>query len=83
MSINSKVKTPSLKQRKSFPKLMISNSGNVVLMRGPHEGTLLRLKDKSTTDVRVGQHCDGWAMGNFSDFEDDLILSNSREESNE
>ena len=58
---------------KDFPKLMVSDVGNIVYFSKPKSGTLLR---KGVGVTSEGEHRDGWAMENFTDYPHSITLSN-------
>ena len=57
-----------------FPKLMISEDGNIVLFTELYVGTLV--KGEAGMNI-VGDHYDGWNMVNFHDYTGTITLENS------
>lgn len=58
----------------SYPKLMISNNGNIVLFTEDSTGTMVNVKEGIYS---LGCHDNGgWEMNGFEDFYGEVILSN-------
>lgn len=57
-----------------FPKLMISESGTIVLFQESDKGVCL--KDGCLTFKKVGQYTNDWSMHYFTDFDGKVTLSN-------
>ena len=61
------------KEKFSYPKLMISDNGCIVLMNKPNEGTCIV---RGNTSNLVGNHYTGWIMSNFEDYAGTVTLEN-------
>lgn len=66
------IETPKEKTEKPFPKLMISNSGRVVLFHEKNQG----ISVIDPTGEPIGEYSKGWKMNLFNDFDQSVILSN-------
>ena len=58
-------------QTKSYPKLMVSDQGTIILFSACGVGTILASKSHG-----VGHHATSWSMECFKDFNGEVILSN-------
>lgn len=68
-----KVNETPKKNVKSFPKLMSSHKGTIVLFYTKYCGVCLQ---NGGTNTPIGQYSTGWAMEFFEDFEGEVTLSN-------
>lgn len=57
----------------SFPKIMTTDNGMVVLFQSSCCGVVLSSSQK---DWRVGEYSDSWIPNHFKDYFGDIILSN-------
>ena len=73
MAIKSKESSTGIKAI-SFPKLMISNNGTVVLMNEDASGTALT--SNRTSFYKVGHYATDWIMGSFVDYNGTITLEN-------
>ena len=72
MAIKSKIRGIGSNKPNPFPKLMVSNKGNIVLFCEPKKGTVVYAQYKTVT----GEWSDTWAMSEFIDYEGEVRLSN-------
>lgn len=73
--MKAKVKNKKSPSVTPFPKLMISNGGNLVLFKAPSRGTLV--SPSKTNNEEAGHTSDYWAMSGFKDFHGKVTLSNN------
>lgn len=66
------VRAPS----RTYPKLMVSSVGTVVLFERPTQGTVV---GSSTKHIKVGEHSSNWDMSNFTDYSGSVTLENSND----
>jgi hypothetical protein len=59
----------------TYPKLMISHEGTIVLFYNPAIGVVL-LQGNSLC-YKIGHHSLAWDMNNFSDYYEAITLQNS------
>lgn len=73
-----KVTVNEFKARKSlpFPKLMTDGKGLIILMYKPDCGTIVGIKGHYHGMMGIGEHCEGWDMDRFHDFEGSVKLQN-------
>jgi len=62
------------KEEKTFPKLMATEKGKVVLFYEHAKGVLLA--QDANKKQPVGHYSSSWYMGAFADFEGSITLSN-------
>jgi len=60
-------------KKESYPRLMISTTGTIVLFYAPWSGTCLRAGEPIES---VGAYSTNWDMERFSDFEGTVELKN-------
>ena len=69
-------KTTEKKQEpKPFPKLMISETGNIVLFSEPDFGTLI--VPSSTIGKEIGYWQKSWATEFFTDYNEPITIQNA------
>ena len=73
MGISSSASFPESNKELSYPKLMVSGQGCIVLMTSYGEGTCLV---KGNTENTIGHHDTRWSMTHFKDFYGNVILEN-------
>jgi hypothetical protein len=61
-------------KKKDFPKLMISESGNIILFKKWGVGTII----VSESNENIGNHYTDFAMELFSDFDGEILLRNNQ-----
>ena len=70
------VKTTTEKQEpKPFPKLMISENGNIVLFSEPDFGTLI--VPSSTIGKEIGYWHESWDTEVFTDYNEPITIQNA------
>ncbi len=73
--MKSVVNVENAKAEKPFPKLMISESGRIVLFSKLGCGTVLREPEVETA-YSIGHYSDTWSLTKFTDFNGTVTLSN-------
>jgi alpha-glucosidase (family GH31 glycosyl hydrolase) len=61
----------------SFPKLMKSQGGSLVLFSEPENGVLLKINNDTTNSPKYGRFYDGWEMQKFTDFHGTITIHQS------
>jgi hypothetical protein len=61
------------KKQKSFPKLMISNDGQIVLFIIQSIGTVVY---SNSNNCKVGYYSNAWNMDIYNDFDGEITLKN-------
>ena len=73
--ITVKTTTEKKQEPKPFPKLMISETGNIVLFSEPDFGTLI--VPSHTIGKEVGFYHESWRAEEFTDYNEPITIQNA------
>lgn len=73
--ITVKTTTREKQEPKPFPKLMISDNGNIVLFTEPDFGTLIVAS--STIGEEIGYYHESWDTEVFTDYNEPITIQNA------
>lgn len=72
MSIKVTLGEAKTQTEKPFPKLMISQKGNIIFMKDVSQGTIIHHIDPSV----VGYYLENWDMDKLTDYNEPITLQN-------
>lgn len=74
MAINVTLGEAKRQTEKTFPKLMISDDGRIVLFRAPQVGTVIYEKEPY---YGIAHYAKCWCMEDFTDYNEPITLQNA------